>query len=71
MDAGTVVRAEFYVDGVTEYTDVNSSGHYHYGGDHNMWDTTTLSNGIHTLRMTVYDNSGLSADHQITVTVSN
>jgi hypothetical protein len=69
--AGTVVRAEFYVDGVTEFSDVNSSGHYHYGGDHNMWNTTTLSNGIHILRMTVYDNLGLSADHQITVTVSN
>jgi hypothetical protein len=70
-DAGTVVRAEFYVDGVIKYTDVNSSGHYHYGGDHNMWDTTTLSNGTHTLQMTVYDNSGLSAGHRIVVTVSN
>ncbi|MBK8210400.1 MAG: PQQ-dependent sugar dehydrogenase [Rhodospirillales bacterium] len=70
-DAGTVVRAEFYVDGVIKYTDVNSSGHYHYGGDHNMWDTTTLSNGTHTLQMTVYNNSGLSAGHRIVVTVSN
>jgi glucose/arabinose dehydrogenase len=69
--AGTVVKAEFYVDGVGKYTDVNSLGHYHYGGDHNMWDTTTLSNGTHTLQMTVYDNLGLSAGHQITVTVSN
>jgi glucose/arabinose dehydrogenase len=71
MDAGTVVRADFYVDGVRKYTDINSSGHYHYGGDHNMWNTTTLSNGTHILRMTVFDNSGLSATHQITVTVSN
>jgi hypothetical protein len=69
--AGTVVRAEFYVDDVREYTDVNSSGHYHYGGDHALWNTTTLSNGTHTLRVKVYDNSGLSASHQITVTVSN
>lgn len=70
-DTGTVVRTEFYVDGVRKYTDVNSSGHYHYGGDHNLWDTTTLSNGRHTLGLKVYDNLGLSAGHQITVTVSN
>jgi hypothetical protein len=69
-DAGTV-RAEFYVDGVLQYNDVNSTGHYHIGGDHLRWNTTTLSNGTHTLRMTVYDAGGQSGSHEITVTVSN
>lgn len=69
-DVGTV-RAEFYVDGVLKYTDTNTSRHYHINGDHGRWDTTQLSNGTHTLRMTVYDGGGLSGSHQITVTVDN
>ncbi|HLL22477.1 MAG TPA: PQQ-dependent sugar dehydrogenase [Kofleriaceae bacterium] len=63
--------AEFYVDGVLMYTDVNTTGHYHYGGDHLRWDTTTLGNGPHTLRLTVYDADGLSASHEVTVNVNN
>ncbi|HYF01501.1 MAG TPA: PA14 domain-containing protein, partial [Planctomycetota bacterium] len=69
-DAGTV-RAEFYVDGVLRYTDVNSTGHYHYGGDHLRWDTTALTNGPHTLMMRVFDAQGQSGSHQISVTVDN
>jgi len=69
-DVGTV-KAEFYVDGVLKYTDTTPGGHYHINGDHGRWDTTTLSNGSHTLRMTVYDGGGLSGSHQITVTVDN
>jgi glucose/arabinose dehydrogenase len=69
--AGSVVRAEFYVDGVRRYTDVNAEGHYHINGAHNAWDTRTLSNGVHTLRMRLIDNTGLGASHQITVTVAN
>ncbi|HEX7900880.1 MAG TPA: PQQ-dependent sugar dehydrogenase [Planctomycetota bacterium] len=69
-DVGAV-RAEFFVDGVLQYNDVNSTGHYHIGGDHLRWNTTTLSNGTHTLRMTVYDAGGQSGSHEITVTVSN
>ena len=71
LDAGTVRRAEFYVDGVLRYTDVNNVGHYHIGGDHNMWNTTRLANGTHTLRMTVYDDRGLSGSHEVRVNVSN
>ena len=69
-DQGTV-QAEFYVDGVLEYTDVNSTGHYHYGGTHNNWDTTVLADGPHTLKMTVTDADGNSGSHQINVTVDN
>lgn len=69
-DVGTV-RAEFYVDGVLRYTDVDSSGHYHYGGDHLLWDTTALTDGPHTLLMRVYDAQGQSGSHQIGVVVDN
>lgn len=71
----TIVRAEFHVDGVLVYTDPNpgtdSGWHPHYGGDHNLWDTTSLSDGVHVLRLTVYDSGGLSGSHEITVTVRN
>jgi len=64
----TLVRAEFRIDGNLVYTDSSPGGHYHLGGDHGMWDTTTLSSGSHVLRMTVYDNGGLSGSHEIVVT---
>lgn len=71
----TIVRAEFYVDGDLKYTDTNPGTdpgwHPHYGGDHNLWDTTSLSDGVHVLRLTVYDSGGLSGSHEITVTVRN
>ncbi|MCY1077294.1 PQQ-dependent sugar dehydrogenase [Archangium lansingense] len=54
-------RAEFYVDGVLESTDAQDSGHYHYGGEHNRWDTTSLKEGVHQVRMVVYDTTGRSA----------
>jgi glucose/arabinose dehydrogenase len=69
-DAGCV-KAEFLVDGVLKYTDVNSTNHYHYGGGHNRWDTTALPNGTHRLRMVVHDGQGLTGSHEITVTVDN
>src|SRR5262249_27692879 len=69
----TVVKAEFYVDGVLKYTDARNSppDHYHYLGSHSSRDTTALSNGSHTLKMTVYDIVGASGSDQITVTVAN
>jgi glucose/arabinose dehydrogenase len=66
-DGPGCVRAEFYVDGVLKYTDVNSNGHYHINGDHNRWDTTSLSPGQHKLAMKVYTSGGLSGTHEITV----
>jgi glucose/arabinose dehydrogenase len=70
-DTVGTTKAEFYVDGVLKYTDVNTTGHYHIGGDHLRWDTTTLGNGPHTLRLTVYDGDNLKGSHEITVTVNN
>ena len=68
---GNVVRAEFLVDGTLRYTDVNRFGHYHFGGDHNMWNTETLSNGQHVVTMRVVDEEGRSGSHSLRVNVSN
>jgi hypothetical protein len=69
-DVGTV-KAEFYVDGILKYTDVNTDEHYHIGGTHNLWDTTTLSNGSHVLIMKVFDTKGQTASQTVNVTVAN
>jgi hypothetical protein len=69
----TLARAEFSIDGVLRYTDPYDpgTGHFHYGSEHLAWNTTELSDGPHTLRMTVFDTSGLSGSAQISVTVDN
>jgi MYXO-CTERM domain-containing protein len=63
-------QAQFFVDGVLAWTDINASGDYHFGGNHNLFDTTVLANGLHVLRMTVSDGT-LTASHQIVVDVQN
>jgi hypothetical protein len=62
-------KAEFYVDGVLGSTDAQSSGHYHYGGEHNRWDTTSLRPGAHQVRMVVYDTLGQSTAAEVKVCV--
>ncbi|HEX2877903.1 MAG TPA: Ig domain-containing protein, partial [Polyangiaceae bacterium] len=69
-DVGTV-SAEFSIDAVLDYTDINSAGHYHFGGSHVLWDTTQYSDGLHTVRMTVYDTSGQSCFVEVDVTIAN
>ena len=64
------VKGEFYVDGVLKYTDVGT-GHYHYNGSHQLWDTTQLGEGLHALRLTVYDSGNRTGSHDIQVTVDN
>jgi glucose/arabinose dehydrogenase len=70
---GTLSRAEFSVDGVLKYTDPYNAavGHFHYGGDHARWDTTSLTDGPHKVRMTVFDTGGLSGSHEVDIVVSN
>lgn len=65
------VRAEFFVDGVMLFNDINSANHFHFGGTHSLWNTTTLSDGSHTLRMRVFDTAGNSDDAEVTITVDN
>jgi glucose/arabinose dehydrogenase len=71
LSAGTVVRAEFWVNGARRYVDRNRTGHYHFGGGHNRWNTTRLANGTHTLTMRVFDAQGRSGAHSIRVHVRN
>ena len=70
-DDGSLVRALFLINNVVTYTDSNTTGHYHIGGDHNLWDTTKLPNGDYTLRMTVRDNQGRLGSHEVRVRVAN
>ena len=71
VSAATLKRAEYWIDGVLRHSDVNGSGHYHFGGGHNRWNTATLSNGTHVLTMRVVDAQGRSGAHRIRVGVSN
>ncbi|RKH26919.1 hypothetical protein D7Y13_20160 [Corallococcus praedator] len=65
------IRAEFYVDGTELYTDIRSDNHFHFGGEHNRWDTTGLSPGVHTVRFVVVDSAGAQAEQQVTVCVGD
>jgi glucose/arabinose dehydrogenase len=69
-DYGTY-KAEFSIDGQLVYTDTNREAHYHLNGAHNLFDTTTLTNGQHTLLMKVYDDAQQVGEMSVTVTVAN
>jgi hypothetical protein len=64
-------KAEFYIDGQLAYTDSNREAHYHLNGAHNLFNTTALSNGQHTLTMKVYDDAQQVGETSVTVTVAN
>lgn len=60
-----VSRVELYVDGALAATDTTAPYEH-------AWDTTTVSNGTHTLMARAYDAAGNSAtDNDTSVTVSN
>jgi len=69
-DVGTT-KAEFFVDGQLAYTDSNTQGHYHFGGEHNRWDTTVLMNGAHKAKMVISDTTGQPCEKEVDVTVAN
>jgi glucose/arabinose dehydrogenase len=71
LDDVGCTQAQFFVDGNPVYTDTTPGNHYHFGGSHLLWDTTTLSNGGHTLRMTVTDTAGQTASTEVNVIVAN
>lgn len=64
-------KAEFYVDGALASTDAQTSGHYHFGGEHNRWDTTSLAPGAHKVRMVVYDTAGMTGEVEVKVCVGD
>lgn len=65
------VKAEFYVDGVLAYTDINSGGHYHIGGTHARFNTTAYTNGPHTLRFRVTDTTGQTGFMDVPIIIAN
>jgi glucose/arabinose dehydrogenase len=67
-DDVNTVRAEFFVDGVLRYTDVNDENHFHYGGTHLQFDTTQFTNGSHLLKMRVTDTQGQTGEQQVRAT---
>ena len=69
-DIGTV-KAEFFIDDMLVYTDSTVGGHYHLNGTHNLWNTTTLTNGVHALKMVVTDTIGQTGTTSLNVTVQN
>jgi hypothetical protein len=69
-DVGSV-KAEFFVDGVQRSTDVNNSGHFHFGGAHLLFDTTLFTNGPHTLALRVTDTRGQTGQAQVQITIGN
>jgi glucose/arabinose dehydrogenase len=69
-DVGTT-KAEFFVDGVLGYTDVGTSGHYHWESGHTQWDTTAYGDGSHQVKIKVTDTIGQSCEVEIAVTVAN
>lgn len=69
-DVGTT-KADFFIDGVLGSTDVNTLGHYHFGGQHNHWDTTVLPDGNHEVKMVVSDTIGQTCEAKADVIVAN
>ncbi|MFC2146521.1 Ig-like domain-containing protein, partial [Acidobacteriota bacterium] len=63
-DDNGISRVEIYIDSVL--TTTLTAAPYTY-----QWDTTTATNGSHTLRSTAYDTANQTADDQVTVNVSN
>ena len=71
LDDVSTVAAEFLVDGVLRYTDVNNGNHFHFGGAHTQFDTTQYTNGPHTFRLRVTDTRGQADDVEIQATIGN
>jgi hypothetical protein len=65
-DDNEVTSVEFFVDGASIGTGSNAGNVWSRD-----WDTTTVSDGPHTLRATATDSIGQTASHEISVSVSN
>jgi hypothetical protein len=63
-DAGAIARVEFFLDGKA----LNVETYAPYACS---WDTTTATDGSHTLKAVAYDTAGNATSAQTTVTVRN
>lgn len=71
FDDVSTVKAEFFVDGVLVYTDVNNGNHFHFGGAHGLFDTTQFTTGSHVFRMRVTDTKGQTGEAQVRATIGS
>ena len=65
----TVSQVDFLIDGTVKWTEKLSP--YYFNGDGKQLDTTTLSNGGHTLSVNAYSTGGQKASASSSVTISN
>src|SRR5215217_233254 len=71
IDDSGCTRAEFFVDGVQRYVDERTDNHFHFGGEHNRWDTTDLSPGGHLVKFAVVDTAGNRNEVEVEVCVGD
>ncbi len=71
FDDVSTVTAEFFVDGVLVYTDVNNGNHFHFGGAHGLFDTTQFTTGSHLFRLRVTDTKGQTAETEVRATIGS
>jgi phosphodiesterase/alkaline phosphatase D-like protein len=64
VTALSVTKVEFYID--NSFIAQDTSEPYE-----TLWDTTTISNGSHTIKAVAYDQNDNTSRDEITVTVSN
>jgi Bacterial Ig domain len=68
--SGRVSSVHFFIDGVNKWT-ANRSPYQFNGYPNGQFDTTTLSNGSHTLRVSATWSRKATASNSVTVTVTN
>jgi hypothetical protein len=64
-----VARVEFSIDGKLSWTEKASP--YYFNGDNSTWNTKTVKNGTHTLKVVAVSTDGRTATVSPTVTVKN
>ncbi len=71
VDDVSTVKAEFFVDSVLRYTDVNNENHFHYGGAHMLFDTTQFTYGSHIVGMRVTDTKGQTNEKDVRIIIGS
>jgi hypothetical protein len=69
VTSGTATKVDFYIDGAKSWTEWLAP--YVYDGDGATLDTTTLTDGSHTLAVTATAADGTTSSSSVTVTVAN
>ncbi|RKY13109.1 MAG: hypothetical protein DRP63_09965, partial [Planctomycetota bacterium] len=67
--SGSIVSVEYQVDGAGTWTALTKVANTHYWTAD--WDSTTVSNGTHELRVRATDSNGLQTTQIISVAVNN